>query len=250
MLSTHRPGLSCLLFALCAGCPGEPPAQRAPTDDGHDSDSDISTPSSAQDHSLRLLTWNIRFLTDGKDVNDATWSTDEARAAFVAQVLLDEAPDHQADLIVLNEAQNIEPQDELSSALCGTYPNFVRFLDGGDPTVEQDSGLMLFSKHPFQPLQLTDTDNYAPSLLAFTGCVDDDADDDHPQFWSEVGFKVFPYSDCSSWDCWADKGVGAVRVALGTTAEPINVAFTHLQASDEYWEDRVAQMADAEELIR
>ena len=207
--------------------------------------------------SFRILTWNVAFIPDAKDVNDGTWADDEERADFVAQKLLDSLPELDPDIMVFNEAFNIEPQDVFSSAFCNQYPNFLRFLDESWDDQHQDSGLMLFSRHPFANLNLTNTDFESSDHLAFTGCVADDADDDDPKFWDSVGFVLYPFSSCFSFDCLANKGVGALRVQHTASNDFINLAFSHLQASDgddpddeaDYQSGRAEQIGLMEDLI-
>ncbi len=199
-----------------------------------------------QDPSIRILTWNIAFIPDSKNVAEATWEDDEARAKFVVNKLLKEGHGQlDADIIVINEAFNEEAKDALSDGLCGPYPSFVRQLDG--TFIGQDSGLMLFSRHPFMGLNFADKEYYAPTAAsgwhaseAFTGCPDKIGISDK-KFFHQVGFIEYPLVTelaqaavgCGGLDCLADKGVGAVRVKHKTTEEPINLIFTHMQANDD-----------------
>lgn len=182
--------------------------------------------------SIRIMTYNIGFVADGDNINQQEWADDEERAKFLGNKIVDTMNDIDADVIVFNEAFNIEPQRELSKILCPHYPYYVRFIDESWDDQHQDSGLMIFSRHEFADLGSLHQDYYADDVLAFKGCVDEEeADEDNSAFWSEVGFILFPYSSCSGSDCLANKGVGLTRFRHKWADDYFNVAFTHLQAS-------------------
>ena len=126
------------------------------------------------------------------------------------------------DLIVM-QAGDLGPILDL---IIGDLPEFLDYH-----AVSADSGLMLFSKYPFLPLEGDDVLNDA-------GCGDPECQYQGlnngipltPAFFS---FKVFDH--CQAEDCWASKGVGLVKV--DTPPHPSYVAFTHMQA--DYADDGV-----------
>lgn len=134
------------------------------------------------------------------------------------------------------------------------YVHRVEKLD--DSGNLQDSGLMLFSRWPFERLPAetraasaryiryleTPLGTVDFGVQAFSGTMD---------WGSDVGFIEFPSDHCSGNDCLSAKGAGFVRVRNPRTGIVYNVAFTHLQASDN--EDattaRAGQLRDIKEMI-
>lgn len=123
----------------------------------------------------------------------------QVRANRISRAILDLPSRDQPDVIVFNEVFNDEGRKWLLNYLKFQYPNSVNKLEHPVIDVEQDSGLMLFSKLPFQPL---------------------------PTGGSHL-FEVFERT--AGDDSLASKGVGVVRVA--GPYDPTTIAFTHLQAS-------------------
>ncbi len=121
------------------------------------------------------------------------------------------------DLIVLNEIFEEGARRDIVARLASHFPYYVEYLGSSKP-FRQDSGLMLFSRLPFEPLP-------RPTRLQTTGARA--SVDGGNTAWTEVAFLEF--DACADVDCLAGKGVGYVRVQLG--GRPLNVFFTHMQAS-------------------
>lgn len=154
---------------------------------------------------LRVMTFNTqqlpwlgRVLT-GAPVLEEEEHDPEGRARAVARAILDLPPREQPDIVAFNEAFSETGRAWLLKTLGGRYPNIIKKLEHPGADVEEDSGLMLFSKLPFIAL---------PN------------GDDHM-------FEVF--SMTAGNDSKSSKGVGMVRVS--GPGNPTTVAFTHLQAS-------------------
>ena len=172
------------------------------------------------------------------------------RALLMAQRI--EATDQ--DVVVLNEVFSPHARKVLAQELAQNgYPYYVSRLKGvpvkdnltvGDVLQFQydvpkelliidfkaeaaGSGLMIFSKYPFMPLQ-------GPSLgtdanCSGSKCALEGQNGALPLTHNDVSFRVYP--DCVEPDCWASKGVGLVKVAA--PGQPAYVAFTHMQADYE-----------------
>lgn len=143
---------------------------------------------------LKVMTFNIQQLPSiARPESDAPW-----RARAVARAILDLPVREQPDIVAFNEAFSETARPVLLGQLSSKYPHVIKMLEHPGPDVEEDSGLMLFSKLPFLPL----------------------AGGDHL-------FKVF--RNTAAKDALAAKGVGVVRVK--GPFEITTIAFTHLQAS-------------------
>jgi endonuclease/exonuclease/phosphatase family metal-dependent hydrolase len=196
-------------------------------------------------NSLRLMTYNVAMLATGDSNEDIYLMDDTERAAIIADNILKE----EHDIIVLAETFHDAGKDVFVSKLSGTYPHYIYKLDD-DSDLDQDSGLMLFSRYPFAPLP---KDTYKADLDDVTA-----SSSSSPNYiWKDVAWMVF--DDCQSWDCWANKGVGLVRIKVPCTGSYVNVAFTHLQASygsDSATEAELAvatrhkQLVDIEKVIK
>jgi hypothetical protein len=144
------------------------------------------------------------------------------------------------DIIAFNEVWDEDAKDHLVQYLSEQYPYFVKYVEDADEAVEfqQDSGLMLFSRFPFEVLPL---DTYK---VTNQGSVKFSAQYEG-QSWEEVAF--IEYNNCSGDDCLANKGAGYVRIRNPHTGRIYNVVFTHLNAGDS--ESRRLQLQDVERLI-
>jgi hypothetical protein len=103
--------------------------------------------------------------------------------------------------------------------ILGDLPEIVDYR-----AVSADSGLMIFSRYAFLPLQGLSVPNDA-------ACSDPECEFSGqngllPLLVGNFAFDVF--SACDEEDCWASKGVGLVKIM--TPGTPSYVAFTHLQA--------------------
>lgn len=150
---------------------------------------------------LKVMTWNVQQLAIG-----APDGSKKTRAGRVARAILDLPLREQPDVIAFNEVFDEDGRIRLLRMLKGDYPHFIKMLEHPGLDVEEDSGLMLFSKLPFLPLPTGGT-------------------------WFFEPFKATAPVDVSSknFDALAAKGVGVVRVA--GPANPTTIAFTHTQAS-------------------
>ncbi len=120
------------------------------------------------------------------------------RARAVARAILDLPAREQPDIVAFNEAFSEAARPLLIGQLKAKYPHIIEKLEHSGPDIEEDSGLMLFSKLPFLPL----------------------AGSDHV-------YKAFPKAAGN--DAKVAKGVAIVRV--NGPFDPTTIAFTHLQAS-------------------
>ena len=100
--------------------------------------------------SVRIVTFNTRLLPEFLDdfccVEDNAW-----RAARYADAI----KQAKYDIVILNEAFDEDARDVLVEQLKYEYPSYVSKLDyisGLPDVVLEDSGLMLFSRFPFEPL--------------------------------------------------------------------------------------------------
>jgi len=232
----------------------------------------LTVPPENTAHSLRILTYNTAMI----DIPDlpitlcvlancvVIWPSlfievdneekfgmsDEDRALEIAAGILRA----NIDVVALNEVFDEDARDALHDALSPHFPHVVKKVDralsfevgsGGDSGPisvfnVQDSGLMLFSKFPFEPL--TDTGHLAPDgdveIISAGTTLDNDVD-------RIVAFH--DYTDqCAMPDCLGAKGTAMVRIRKSAD-EIFNVAFTHLEAS---YDSDDARQAEARFLNR
>jgi endonuclease/exonuclease/phosphatase family metal-dependent hydrolase len=154
---------------------------------------------------LRVGTFNARFLPH--------LPSNARRAA----VLADRIQDGAYDLIVLTEVFSGRARRVLAERLAPMYRWNVRYI-GSRRIVREDSGLMLLSRLPFEPLPASPQFGHARIRASARG-----SSPDRSHVW------FVEYGDCSSSDCLAGKGAGYVRVRYG--GRPLNVFFTHMQAA-------------------
>lgn len=112
--------------------------------------------------------------------------------------------------------------------------------------LNNDSGLMFFSKYPLLPLTGSWTPNDA--LCNSPECEFAGSNNGSPVAANEVVFKV--YDKCDGVDCLASKGVGLVKV--DTPRGPAYIAFTHLQADydSSNWSSRQSQYKEVAKVIK
>ena len=232
--------------------PGDSPDRTA--DAGTDSGSSDtgSAPSSVTDRSFRVMTWNLGFIADGKNIGGSTWDGDEDRANWIADRILAEQADLDIDIFAMNEVFDEPVRSIFVQKLLSTWPHAVTDLASGE-VHEQDSGLMLWSRfgfttpandlgiaaHFIDPEHGRALTNNCPS--AASAC-----------FWPSVAFVE--YQACSGSDCLAAKGVGLAQVQHPGTGQRINVGFSHMQSTnssdiEDYAADRDGQFADARDLF-
>jgi hypothetical protein len=170
--------------------------------------------------SVKLLTFNVRMIPE-------TWDdfccdiSNKNRAELIGDLI--RAEDY--DIVVLNEVFDEDSRTAFEDRLSGTFPYYVLKID--KPTDMEDSGLMLFSRFPFEPLPNPDWMFSFPLLASpFIQAYSDGAD-----AWEKVAAIVYPSESCDDYDCDSAKGVGLVRVRNPQTGHIMNVAFSHTQAS-------------------
>lgn len=86
------------------------------------------------------------------------------------------------------------------------------------PTCE-DSGLMIFSRYPFQPL-LGHAFAADPGKLRAVSSG---------RAWEEVAFTEYDECTNNSWDCLGNKGAALVTIQHPVTGRAFNIVFTHMQ---------------------
>jgi endonuclease/exonuclease/phosphatase family metal-dependent hydrolase len=193
---------------------------------------------------------------------------ESTRAQKIAERIL--ATDQ--DVVVLNEV--FDPQARsvfvLNLAQLGPYKHYISLLRGHAPVdfssigqipgapdfltdlpdfllpyhpINNDSGLMIFSKYPF--LELTGS-----SVPNDAGCSGSECQFDGMNNGSALqpGFFAFKVFDlCGTFDCLASKGVGLVKI--GNPRGASFVAFTHLQSEDDEWPARKSQYETIRKVI-
>lgn len=197
------------------------------------------------ENSVKLLTFNVRMIPE-------TWDdfccdiSNEDRAELIGDLI--RAEDY--DIVVLNEVFDEDSRTVFEDRLSGVFPYYVRKID--KPTDMEDSGLMLFSRFPFQPLPNPDWMFSFPLLASPFIEAYSDGDD----AWNLVAAIVYPAESCDDYDCDSAKGVGLVRVRNPETGHIMNVAFSHTQASygdgdcEAEVDGRTMQFALVEQLLK
>jgi hypothetical protein len=123
-------------------------------------------------------------------------------------------------IVVLSEVFSETGRTRLVELLGAVYPHRVEYL-GSAKLHRLDSGLMLLSRAPLSRIE--------GSVRFQTHSVRGSTElGSKPE--QVAGFVRFvEFEDCASMDCWAGKGVGYVRADLW--GQPLNLFFTHMQAS-------------------
>jgi hypothetical protein len=169
-----------------------------------------TTPQASE--SLRVMTFNVQFLPPGLT---GSGGDDVARPPRIVSRIVAGG----YDFFVLNEVFDEDSRDLFVLLLASRYPHYVAYI-GDDAVGSEDSGLMLFSRFPFEPLPVKTHRADPGNLVAHNGSVAP---------WKEVAF--IEYEAHSFPDNWAAKGVAFVRIRNPGTGRIYNVAFTHMQAS-------------------
>ena len=165
--------------------------------------------------SVRFLCMNVRMIPESWD-DFCCEESNEWRAEQISDYL--NKSDY--DIVVLNEVFDEDSRDAFESRLKSRFPSYVYKIENGSM---EDSGLMLFSRFPFEPLPPPQGTWPAGADAADVEAYKDGAD------WnSAIGIL---YDDCVEEDCMADKSVGFVRIKNPAGHRVYNVAFTHTQAS-------------------
>jgi hypothetical protein len=178
--------------------------------------------------SLRVMTFNVQFLPPGLA---GSGGDDVARPPRIVDRIIAGG----YDFFVLNEVFDEDSRDLFVLLLLSRYPHYVAYI-GDDAVGSEDSGLMLFSRFPFEPLPLQTHRADPGNLVAHNGTVAP---------WKDVAF--IEYEAHRFPDNWAAKGVAFVRIRNPGTGRIYNVAFTHMQAS--YPEDEQALLNGSPPLV-
>jgi hypothetical protein len=152
--------------------------------------------------------------------------------------LANEVLERDFDVIAFNEVFDEDARQRLVHLLRPEFPHSIAYISSG-PDLE-DSGLMLFSKFPFDNLQ-------NPNAVFTDGTVRGTTD--------QVAFVEF--GDCSGFDCLASKGAAFVRIRNtrpNAQFSTYDVVFTHMQAAydsdDEHAGVRKEQFRAIQSLVR
>ncbi|MDQ0416676.1 endonuclease/exonuclease/phosphatase family metal-dependent hydrolase [Croceifilum oryzae] len=218
------------------------------------------------DGSYRILSYNVHakepFLEETPFDDDTEYPMNaKDRGKMIGQHILN----GDYDIVVLSEVfdESTTPdsdfQEGLLDELMDKYPYRIEELgDMGmafnplDPVdtdfVREDSGLMLLTK--FKPLENEDLEKVVKDMenLPDTGRFSCEEDIDASGFTVEGCSKAWhPFSDSDHPDNMAQKGVGWVRLENPHSSNPINVFFSHPQASygdDPHLETRKQQFTE------
>lgn len=175
----------------------------------------------ASNTNLRIMNLNVHcmgspFTEDTEEIYDMTL---EARMVRVADMIAKIDP----DVVAIEDAFFEECKDELERRLAPTFPHFVRRLD--KPARLQDSGMMLFSKHPFEAFPNPFRNSMSVTVSGRAGFFD------FTEVTNFVAWYLFDgaLDELRTWDQYAAKAAAMVRI-VPTGGCPLNVVFTHFQA--------------------
>lgn len=174
---------------------------------------------------IRLLTVNAHcmgtlFDENNEDIYDMDLAT---RMERIADIINKEDP----DVVAVQDAFHDPCRDALAYHLGvkpgAQYPNYVHTL--GHWQANQDAGMMVFSKHPFEKFASPYKKNTAVTLSGQRGAV---AFNESANY---VAWHLFEgiHNELMGWDRRAAKMVAMVRIRPKGGC-PVNVAFTHFQA--------------------
>lgn len=190
------------------------------------------------DDSLRLVTFNLQ-MRDGALASvgrgESTSMLRERARGLVANLARGDY-----DVIAFQEVFDEDIRRELRDALSARYPHYVAkaYVDADDDCTYEaiagglfgasnpgrcnDSGLMLFSRFPFERLTTSPAEYVGRAHVVGASTTSG---------WrasSDVGFVR--YQDCTGSDCMAEKGAALVRIRHPRSGRIYNTVFTHLQA--------------------
>ncbi|MFT3924381.1 MAG: endonuclease/exonuclease/phosphatase family protein [Myxococcales bacterium] len=199
--------------------------------------------------SLRVVTYNTAFMSldfpfpvGEVDTNDGKFGgfTYQDRAFAIAQRIL--AADD--DVVALNEVFSSDARKELISQLAATYPHYIsevrgkapnpgaqlgsdllKFVPDGLKPKPNNSGLMIFSKRPFEPFSAGASPKQE-GVEYIDGMNGPDTWGEKPE---EVSAVAYPFA--ANDDGLASKAVAMVRVK-NVDGLIHNIAFTHMQADN------------------
>ncbi|MFF8512823.1 endonuclease/exonuclease/phosphatase family protein [Streptomyces sp. NPDC015492] len=180
----------------------------------------------------KVMTYNVQGLPWPWFEQPAHYGMNEdVRADKISEKILAD----NYDIIAINEGFDGDMKTAFLQKLFSTYPYYITNMEGNSG-VEQDSGLMLFSKFPIE--------NLAEKESGDDTCVDAPEDDQCKGFFRW-------YEDSAGKDDWSHKGAGYIRINNPVTHRPLDLYITHTQAYN--GADQVAarekQMADLADFI-
>ncbi len=179
---------------------------------------------------IRVGTFNGKFLPH--------LPSNKRRATLLAERIAR----YDYDVIALSEVFSDRARNALIDGLATQYPHSVQYI-GSEKWLREDSGLMLFSKLPFDHLP-------PPGPFAHKKLRARSAGRDWPHVW------FVEYDECCSSDCLAGKGAAYVLARLND--RPLHIFFTHMQAKYDFHTEekqrrtrsiRRAQLAQMSSLI-
>ena len=144
------------------------------------------------------------------------------------------------DVLVLNEAFQEDFRERLVERVQAKYPYILARLEepGDVDVVEEDSGLMLLSRWPFDQRVAGEKDCFHDSGEGITSSA---KMGEH----SAAHFETFDDADMSlGWDAEADKGLGHARV-VSPYGLKYDVFFTHAQSHDETLVSAVIEIGES-----
>ena len=150
----------------------------------------------------RIQTPNLRIITLNVQMLPSPVGDDtknRPRAEKICQTLIEK----EYDLICLQELFDEEMRDIFAEKLLDKYPSMIKKADEGN-IFRQDSGLFIASKYPF--------------------------------IKQDEVYYFEAFNDCGKADCFAEKGVMAVRIDLAELKEKFELIVfnTHLQSDQAY----------------
>ena len=184
------------------------------------------SPVMAQPRNVTVATYNVQQIPEPHDHNGHYFDengdplSDSDRAHLIAANIKDALP----DIIALNEVFDEDSRDIFISELGGVYGFHVDKIGAGDP---EDSGLMLFSRFPFEKMEFSGGHTYGCGDAQIT--MNANILDCTKEF---LGFVEFQCDGSYSWDianqpdCVSDKGAGIVKIGL-PSGESLFVVFSH-----------------------
>lgn len=182
---------------------------------------------------VRVGTFNGRFLPH--------LPSNRRRATVLARRIAQ----YDYDVIGLSEVFSGRARSALVEGLAERYPYNVQYI-GSTKWFREDSGLMLFSKLPFDPLPAPHPFAHTKLRASSSGFTPD---------WPHVWFVE--YAECCSSDCLAGKGAAYARTRLD--GRPLHIFFTHMQAKYDFHDEemqrrtrsiRAAQLSQMKRLIQ
>ncbi|MEM9593664.1 MAG: endonuclease/exonuclease/phosphatase family protein [Acidobacteriota bacterium] len=189
----------------------------------------LAPSAAAQPGNVTIATYNVQQLPSPHEHDDHFFDenskpiSDLERAAIIAKNIDRVRP----DIVALNEVFDEDSRDLIVDILDsgGFYPFHVDKVGSG--FLEEDSGLMLFSRFPFLPMELDEVHTYGCGDVEITnGSTFHECPD------KLLGFVEYKCDSSYAWDiinhpdCITDKGAAIVRIGL-PSGEDLFVVFSH-----------------------